>query len=202
MPDVAGSPVGEPTSADTPDRVLLEAVDIARRALSEITPARTIGEPAGHRVEGERVVSLLFEATLPGYTGWSWVVTLSRLEGESDPNVLETQLMPGEQALLAPDWVPWSERMAEYRAAKAASSRDGEAVEDDDEVDDIDEFDPDGLVDDDLDESIDLGEDDLDAEDLDDDLDAEDLDEGELDAGDPDAGDVTDSYADDNRDDS
>ena len=34
--------------------------------------------------------------------------------------MLETELMPGDGALLAPDWVPWADRLEEYKAAQAA----------------------------------------------------------------------------------
>ena len=55
----------------TPDPRLLEAHDLARAALIEITPEATIGDPAGHLVEDDGVLSLLFENRLHGYPGWS-----------------------------------------------------------------------------------------------------------------------------------
>ena len=62
--------------------------------------------------------------------------------------MLETELMPGESALLAPDWVPWSDRLAEYRAAQeaaglAAAESEDEPADDDDDDDDDDEDDDD-----------------------------------------------------------
>ena len=90
-----------------PDEVLIRAVDAARRALHEITPAATVGATAGHIVEGERVLSLLFETRLPGYPGWYWTVSLSREPDSTEVNVLEVELMPGEAALLAPDSEQW-----------------------------------------------------------------------------------------------
>jgi hypothetical protein len=145
------------------DDALLAAVDLARSALTEITPAETIGEPVGHVVEDDHVLSLLFESKLPGYLGWRWTVTLSRLDEESEPSVLETELMPGDRSLLAPEWIPWSERMAEYRAAQEAAALAAESDDDEEDGDDdeVDEFDADDLGDDDLDD-VDLGEEDLD----------------------------------------
>lgn len=129
-----------------PDSVLLASVDAARTALLEITDAATIGAPAGHVVEGEHVLSMLFECTLPGYPGWHWTVTMSRIDEESEPSVLEAELMPGEKALLAPEWVPWSERLAEYqaqqeaaRAEATASGADDAEAGDDDSDDDVDD---------------------------------------------------------------
>jgi len=110
------------------DDVLLAAVDLARTALQEITPAESIGELLGHKVEGERVISLHFDCTLSGYPGWHWTVSLARTDENAAATVLETELMPGEYALTAPDWVPWSDRLI-----------DGEGDSDvDDESDDDD----------------------------------------------------------------
>lgn len=143
------------TTELVPDAVLLASVDLAKDALREITPSRTIGEPAGYIVEADGVLSLLFECRLSGYPGWHWTVSLSRVDDESAPNVLEAELLPGERALLAPQWVPWSDRLAEQQAAKDDDD------EEDTESDDDDDFDDD---DDDLEDDI---EDDLDGVDLD-----------------------------------
>jgi hypothetical protein len=178
------------TPAPVADEVLLKAVDVARAALAEITAAATVGAPAGHIVEGDGVLSLLFENTLPGYPGWYWTVSLSREPGSDEVNVLETELMPGEAALLAPDWVPWADRLAEYQAQKKAEREaaaaagepepdddfvtdedvDGDAPDDDeDQSDEDDELDDDELDDDDEDE------DGSDEDDSDDDLEVSDL---------------------------
>lgn len=152
---------------DPADEMLLAAVDVARAALLEITPPDTIGEPVGHIVEGEHVLSLLFDCTMTGYPGWHWTVSLSRIDGESEPSVLETELMPGSDALLAPEWVPWSDRLADYRTAQELAA----AVAAADEVDALDALD---------DESDDEDEDD--EEDEESDEDESDEDDDELDA--------------------
>lgn len=154
---------------DRADETLLAAVDLARAALLEITPADTIGEPVGHIVEGEHVVSLLFDCTMSGYPGWHWTVSLSRVDDDSEPSVLETELMPGGEALLAPEWVPWSDRLADYRTAQelAAAEAEASAI---DAIDALDAFDVesdvldalDGLEDDDDFEDEDGGDDELD----------------------------------------
>jgi hypothetical protein len=65
--------------------------------------------------------------------------------------------MPGEGALLAPDWVPWSERLEEYRAAQAAAGEPDEtAVLDEDDPDDLDDDDHDDDHGDDPDDGIDF----------------------------------------------
>ncbi|WP_238439422.1 DUF3027 domain-containing protein [Microbacterium sp. JZ31] len=100
--DEASEPVGsEPEELPEPDRRLIEAHDLALAALHEITPASTVGEPAGYSVERDGVVSLRFANTLLGYPGWFWTVSLAVVEG-SEPTVLEAELLPGDDALLAP----------------------------------------------------------------------------------------------------
>ena len=126
------------------DERLLHAHDLALAALREITPADTIGPAVGHVVEDDDVVSLWFHTRLAGYPGWHWTVTLAVVEG-AEPTVLETELLPGEGALLAPDWVPWAQRLAEYQAAQVAAAAAG----DESDADDLDE---DDLDDDDLDD--------------------------------------------------
>lgn len=150
--------------------------DLARSALLEITPAATVGSLVDTTDEGDGVVSILFASAMPGYPDWRWTVSIAHVEGE-EPTVLETELMPAEGALLAPDWVPWSDRLAEYKAAQegAAAESDEDADEsDDDSDDDDDESDSDEDSDDDeLDEDDVLGNDvlhggDLDGVDIDD----------------------------------
>ncbi len=160
---------------------LIAAVPLARAALAEITPESTIGEPLGHVVEAAGVVSLLFASTLAGYPGWHWTVTVGRADDDAQPTVLEAELMPGDDALLAPDWVPWSERLAEYQAAQEALAAEAEeaGAEGDDDVvdsDDEDEDDEDDYGDEDEDDEDDYGdEDDDESADSDDDHDIHDL---------------------------
>src|SRR5690606_31481451 len=132
------------------DERLIGAHDLALAALHEITPASTVGPAAGYLVEDDGSVSLRFENRLPGYPGWYWTVTVARVD-DAEPTVLEAELMPTDAALLAPEWVPWAERLAEYRAHQvelaeqaAAAAEGGETadVEDaDDDADDEDDFD-------------------------------------------------------------
>ncbi|MDF2573426.1 MAG: hypothetical protein K0S05_338 [Agromyces sp.] len=118
-----------PAPAPVADAVLLAAVDLARRALLEVTRPETVGSVVGHLVEDEHVLTLLFASDLSGYPGWHWSVTIARVEG-AEPTVLETELMPGDAALLAPEWVPWSERLEE-----GDEDFDDELDEDEDETD-------------------------------------------------------------------
>lgn len=138
-------------------------VDIARATLLEITPEASIGEFLGEVREEDGSITLRFASALAGYPGWAWTVSLAHVEGE-EPTVLESELMPGDGALLAPDWVPWSERLAEYKATQEALEADAAAAA-------VDEDDPDDDPESD-DEDLDDEDDDLDDDD-DDDLDDE-----------------------------
>lgn len=144
------------------DPVLLAAVDQARAALLEITPASTIGAVVGHTTHDEHVLSLHFASLMPGYPDWHWTATLSRIDGESEPNVLETELLPGEGAVLAPEWTPWSDRLEDYKLAQEHAA----ALADDDDEDFDDEGDADS--DDEDDDELDLDDHILDDDVLDD----------------------------------
>jgi hypothetical protein len=96
-----------------PDAICLAAVDEARAAaVHEAGEAGHVGEPVGHEAEGERTLTHLFACLSPGYRGWRWAVTLTRVPRARSVTVSEVVLLPGPDALLAPVWVPWSERVA------------------------------------------------------------------------------------------
>lgn len=123
------------STRDIEDR-LAESRELALAALHEVTPASSIGEFAGHEASDDGVTLLRFETTLLGYPGWFWTVALASAPG-SAPTVLELELLPGDGALLAPDWVPWSQRLEEFKAQQALAAQ--EAAEGDDADDDEDD---------------------------------------------------------------
>lgn len=96
----------------TQDAVLVGAVDLAREAALELAehPA-DVGEHLGTTVEGDRLVSHRFACTAKGYRGWVWTVTVSRVPRARKATVCEAVLLPGDDAVLAPAWVPWDERL-------------------------------------------------------------------------------------------
>ena len=61
--------------------------------------------------EEDRVANYLFEANLPGYLGWRWSVSIAKIDGDSSPTVCDVVLIPGPDALLAPKWIPFSDRL-------------------------------------------------------------------------------------------
>jgi hypothetical protein len=101
-----------------PDDLLSAAVEQARAAAVEAAGGDDLvgehlgsaPEPAGSLTLGEARTHT-FASLLPGYVGWHWAVTLARVPGEDHVTVDEVVLLPGEQALMAPAWVPWHERL-------------------------------------------------------------------------------------------
>jgi hypothetical protein len=117
------------------DAVLAEAIERARQGVLEIAPADQVGQHVSAVAEGERLVVHRFEARVPGYGGWQWFASVARVPRSKHVTVCEVGLLPSGQSLLAPDWVPWAERVrpeeaAEAREAEAAEARaEGEAAE-------------------------------------------------------------------------
>ncbi len=156
----------------------------ALAALAEITREGTVGDYL-HRVDNEDgSYALIFANTMLGYPGWQWTVSMAEVDGDQ-PTVIEAELMPADGALVAPDWIPWSQRLAEYLEAQkqagideeaALAQMQAEAMGDEDELEDFDEDESDDDEDDDDEESDEELLDD-DDEDHDDDLD--DLDDTE-----------------------
>ena len=87
------------------------AVELARTALDELADAGSVGDHLGVEADGERVVTHLFECRLTGYVGWRWAVTVARASRAKNVTVDEMVLLPGPQSLIAPEWLPWSERL-------------------------------------------------------------------------------------------
>ncbi|MDT0268151.1 DUF3027 domain-containing protein [Streptomyces sp. DSM 44915] len=95
----------------TPDRLCAEAVELARDAAAQAAHPHRLGEHLGLVADGERLVTHFFGSEEPGYRGWRWGVTVARASRARYVTVDEVALTPGPEALLAPDWVPWSERL-------------------------------------------------------------------------------------------
>lgn len=92
------------------DELCVAAVDIAEQAARAVSPD-AVGEYLGCQAEGERLVTHRFASSLPGYRGWCWAVTVVRAGDDQPVTVNDVVLLPGPDALLAPKWVPWSDRL-------------------------------------------------------------------------------------------
>lgn len=93
------------------DPICATAVEAARTELAQQVPAHDIGDHIDVVAEAGLVATHLFESTLAGYHGWRWAVTVSRLPDGQSVTTDEVALLPGPDALLAPAWVPWRDRV-------------------------------------------------------------------------------------------
>jgi Protein of unknown function (DUF3027) len=94
-----------------PDEACAAAVDLARSAAEEIAGPGKVGSHLGVECDGDRVVTHLFACLDPGYLGWRWAVTVARASRSKAVTVSECLLLPGPDSLLAPEWVPWRDRV-------------------------------------------------------------------------------------------
>lgn len=92
---------------------IFSALDIAKSAaIADAGKSEYVGEFYSVDTDDERLATYLFHAKLPGYKGWLWVVTVAKVDEQSDPTICDVVLLPGSKALLAPNWVPYSQRIA------------------------------------------------------------------------------------------
>jgi len=134
-----------------PDAFLAAAVDTAREAVEGIAKPGEVGAHLGAKSEGDRVVTHLFESRLAGYGGWQWYAVVTRNSRSKIVTVSELGLLPSEDSILAPEWVPWAKRVrpedetplveetesdvSEESVQAAEDEATGPAAEDDDEPD-------------------------------------------------------------------
>ncbi|WP_156657566.1 DUF3027 domain-containing protein [Mycobacterium kyorinense] len=110
-------PTGESAATATAEwpaelaAVLTGAVEQARTAIIEFSDADVVGEYLGVGYEGPTAATHRFLAHMPGYQGWQWAVVVAAYPGADHATVSEVVLVPGPTALLAPEWVPWDQRV-------------------------------------------------------------------------------------------
>jgi len=91
---------------------LAAVIDLARAAAVETADgeAGQVGAAVALRPEDvPDAATHYFVADKPGYRGWYWAVTVAG--PEDDVRVSEVVLLPGPEAVVAPAWVPWSDRL-------------------------------------------------------------------------------------------
>ena len=93
---------------------LSDAVERARDAAVEEAAdemgAGAVGEHLEVREE-DGAVTHFFAARHGGYRGWRWSVTLAAADLDAPVTVSEVVLLPGDDALVSPPWLPWDERV-------------------------------------------------------------------------------------------
>ncbi|WP_312720598.1 DUF3027 domain-containing protein [Mobilicoccus sp.] len=93
------------------DQTLAEAVDLAREAAESIAEPGAVGDHLGMTMDDERLATHSFACTTPAYRGWRWAVVVTRVARSRKVTICETNLLPGPDALLAPEWVPYVQRL-------------------------------------------------------------------------------------------
>ncbi len=97
-----------------PDATLTDepAVAAARAAAEGIAEPGAVGEHLGVGMDGDRLATHSFVCTARAYRGWRWAVTVARAPRSRKVTICETHLLPGDDAILAPEWLPYAERLA------------------------------------------------------------------------------------------
>ena len=91
--------------------VLTGAVDAARAAVVEFAGPEAVGDYLGVSYADPNAATHRFLAHLPGYQGWQWAAVVAAYPGAEHATISELVLVPGPTALLAPEWVPWEQRV-------------------------------------------------------------------------------------------
>ena len=90
-----------------------DAQSIARdAALSDAEVASQVGAFVSVDYDDEnRVANYLFDADIKGYRGWRWCVTVAKVDEDATPTVCDVVILPGPDSLLAPDHIPYRDRI-------------------------------------------------------------------------------------------
>jgi len=90
-----------------------DAKDLAQSAvLEEAGDKARVGNYLSVEFDDEdRIANYLFEANLPGYLGGRWSVSIAKVAGDASPTICDVVLIPGPDALLAPKWIPYADRL-------------------------------------------------------------------------------------------
>ena len=88
------------------------ALELAHSAAIENShDSQFVGDLVSIDQEDERIATYLFESSLPGYSGWRWAVTVIKVDEQAAATIADVVLLPGAESLLAPEWIPYKERI-------------------------------------------------------------------------------------------
>lgn len=86
--------------------------DIARAVAMDVADApEQVGEVVDAIELGDNVTDFRLAANVRGYEGWQWSVTLYHDTEVGTWTVNESSLVPTDDALMPPAWVPWKARL-------------------------------------------------------------------------------------------
>lgn len=109
-PEVARDEIAPEEPSAQVAAVLAGAVEQARAAVVEFS-GETVGDYLGVTFDDAAAATHRFLAVMPGYHGWQWAVVVAAYPGADRATLSEVVLVPGPDALLAPDFLPWEERI-------------------------------------------------------------------------------------------
>lgn len=99
-------------SADEAVEVEQPVIEQARFALLDIADsADHVGDFVGAWIVDSNVLDMRFVSALKGYEGWQWSITMYHDIQADKWTVNESSLVPTADALLAPEWIPWKDRL-------------------------------------------------------------------------------------------
>ncbi|MGH3524900.1 MAG: DUF3027 domain-containing protein [Mycobacterium sp.] len=107
----AAATADNPANPPAVPAVLADGVDQARAAVVEFSGAEAVGDYLGVDYEDPIAATHRFLAHLDGYQGWQWAVVVAAYPGADHATISEVVLVPGPTALLAPEWMPWKQRI-------------------------------------------------------------------------------------------
>ena len=91
----------------------MSTLELARSAaIADAGNTELVGADVSVEIDDDgRVETYLFEAHLAGYKGWRWCVTIAKVDKKSEPTICDVVVLPGPDALLAPEWVAYRDRI-------------------------------------------------------------------------------------------
>ena len=91
----------------------MSTLELARSAaIADAGNPELVGADVSVEIDDDgRVETYLFEAHLAGYKGWRWCVTFAKVDKKSEPTICDVVVLPGPDALLAPEWVAYRDRI-------------------------------------------------------------------------------------------
>ena len=103
--------VDEPGIADSPI-ASIDPKDAARAmAVEAAEDENGVGEFVEAIDAGDGITDYRFVSLMRGYEGWQWSVTMFHDVERDTWTVNESTLIPMEQALRPPEWIPWKDRL-------------------------------------------------------------------------------------------
>lgn len=99
------------------------------KAFAEVAAKSASGGSLGAFVDSvteDGITTFAWEADIKGYAGWRWNVSVFQQDPATEPTLSEVVLLPGPDSLVAPNWIPWADRLADYQALQAELEKQAE----------------------------------------------------------------------------